>query len=144
MNSVILIAATRLIFPLLLMFSVIVTLNGHNLPGGGFVGGLMAASALALHSMAFNAGATRQLLRVSPIALIGVGLSLALMSGLISLLAPAFGGADHAFMTGLWTSFDAPGIGPLKIGTPLLFDLGVYFTVLGVTLVMVLTLEEEC
>ncbi len=142
MNSIILIAATRLIFPLLLMFSVIVTLNGHNLPGGGFVGGLMAAAAFALHSMAFDSTATRRLLRVSPMSLIGVGLAFALISALISLCAPAFGGPDYAFMTAMWASFEAPGIGPLKVGTPLLFDFGVYFTVLGVTLVMVLTLEE--
>lgn len=144
MNSVILRAATRLIFPLLLLFSVIVTLNGHNLPGGGFVGGLMAASAFALHSLAFGVDEARRLVRASPISLIGFGLMLALVSGLLSLLAPAFGGADYAFMTGLWTSFDAPGIGLVKVGTPLMFDLGVYFTVLGVTLLMVFTLEETC
>lgn len=144
MNSVILRAATRLIFPLLLLFSVIVTLNGHNLPGGGFVGGLMAASAFALHSIAFGVGDALRLLRVSPISLIGFGLFVALSSGLISLLAPVFGGADLAFMTGVWGSIDTPGIGEVKLGTPLMFDLGVYFTVMGVTLLMVFTLEETC
>lgn len=144
MNSVILRAATRLIFPLLLLFSVIVTLNGHNLPGGGFVGGLMAASAFALHSIAFGVEDALRLLRASPVSLIGFGLFVALASGLISLVAPAFGGAEMAFMTGLWTSVGVPGIGPVKVGTPLMFDLGVYFTVMGVTLLMVFTLEETC
>lgn len=142
MNSVILHAATRLIFPLLLLFSAIVTLNGHNLPGGGFVGGLMAASAFALHSMAFGVIEARRLLRVSPVTLVGAGLSMAIVSGLLSLVASMFGGEAMAFMTGLWASYEFPGIGEIKVGTPLLFDLGVYFTVLGVTLLMVFTLEE--
>jgi len=145
MNSIILRAATRLIFPLLLLFSVIVTLNGHNLPGGGFVGGLMAASAFALHSLAFGVDDARALLRFNPIRLIGAGLTIALGSGLISLLGSLVGDADQLpFMTGLWTSFRAPDIGEIKIGTPLMFDLGVYFTVMGVVLLMVFTLEEAC
>lgn len=143
MNSIILMTATRLIFPLLLLFSVVVTLNGHNLPGGGFVGGLMAASAFALYSMAYDAATTRKLLRINPILLIGLGLLLATVSGLYSLVYGAFTGLSMAFMQGMWVSFEAPGIGEIKLGTPLFFDLGVYFTVLGVTLLMVLTLEEE-
>lgn len=143
MNSIILTTATRLIFPLLLLFSVVVTLNGHNLPGGGFVGGLMAASAFALYSMAYDAATTRKLLRIDPIVLIGLGLLLAVASGLYSLAYGVFVGRSIEFMKGMWLAFEAPGIGEVKIGTPLFFDLGVYFTVLGVTLLMVLTLEEE-
>lgn len=143
MNSIILTTATRLIFPLLLLFSVVVTLNGHNLPGGGFVGGLMAASAFALYSMAYDAETTRKLLRVDPILLIGLGLLLALLSGLFSLACGMLTDRPIEFMRGMWASFEAPGLGEIKVGTPLFFDLGVYFTVLGVTLLMVLTLEEE-
>jgi len=63
----------RLLLPLLLMFSVFLLLRGHNEPGGGFVGGLMAATGFALFSIAFGSETARRILRIDPLALIGVG-----------------------------------------------------------------------
>jgi multicomponent Na+:H+ antiporter subunit B len=113
------------------LFGLFLLLRGHNAPGGGFVGGLVVAAAYALHAFAFGVATARRALLVAPSRLIGVGLLLALGSGLLPLLL------DRAFLTALWLD---PGSG---IGTPLLFDLGVFLVVIGVVLTMTFTLAEE-
>ena len=135
MNSLILSTATRYILPLMLLFSVYLLLRGHNEPGGGFVGGLIAASAFALYAFAFHVDQARQALRVDPRYLIGIGLLIAVSSGIISLFY-----ADP-FMTGQWGQQPIPVLG--KIGTPVLFDLGVYLVVIGVTLTIIFSLAES-
>ena len=137
MNSLILRTATRLMLPVLLMLSVLLLVIGHNQPGGGFAGGLVAASAYALYSMAQDAASARKLLRVPPAVLIALGLAIALAAGLIG---PILG---REFLASAWTEKDLPLIGKTKLGTPMLFDLGVYFTVIGVTLMMIFSLREE-
>jgi multicomponent Na+:H+ antiporter subunit B len=135
-TSLILATATRFLFPLLLMFSVFLLLRGHDLPGGGFIGGLIAASAFALWWIAFDLAAARRMLAVDPMKLIGAGLLLALASGWIGLLA------GRPFLTGVWNKMDIPGGGTLPLGTPVLFDLGVYLVVLGVLTLIITTLAE--
>ena len=137
MSSLILRTATRLLEPLLLVFSLIVLLRGHNQPGGGFAGGLMAASALALHAITFGVNSARRALRVEPHYLIGSGLLLAAGSGTLSLLR------GEPFMTGQWTSLQLAGIGKLDLGSAMLFDVGVFLVVLGVSLLVILSLAEE-
>lgn len=137
MNSLILQTTSRLLQPLLLMFSVFLLLFGHNAPGGGFSGGLMAASAFALHTIAFDVAAAREALRVSPRQLIYIGLSMAVFSGMISLTM------GKPFMTSIWASIPLGQFGKLDVGTPLLFDLGVYSAVCGVTLLIVFSLAED-
>lgn len=137
MNSVILRTSTRLMLPVLLMFSLLLLLLGHNEPGGGFAGGLVAASAFALYSMARDAAAARRLLRVPPIRLIGAGLAVAAASGCVGLVR------GKPLMTPSWAEWSVPVLGTVKVGTPLVFDIGVYLTVLGVTLMMVFAMREE-
>ena len=134
MSSLILSTATRLLLPLLLIFSIFLLLRGHNEPGGGFVGGLVAAAAFALYMIATDVANVKRILRIEPRTLIGIGLLISLISGLISL----FRGLP--FMTGLWSKTALPVIG--KVGTPLLFDTGVYLVVLGITLTIILSLAE--
>jgi multicomponent Na+:H+ antiporter subunit B len=73
MNSLILGTATRFLMPLMLLFSIFLLLRGHNMPGGGFAGGLVAAAAFALYSIAASVGTTRKALRFEPQNFIGVG-----------------------------------------------------------------------
>jgi multicomponent Na+:H+ antiporter subunit B len=134
-DSLILRATTRLLFPLTLVFSVFLLLRGHNEPGGGFVGGLTAAAALALVVASDGLDKARQLLRLDPLVLVGVGLATALLSGVPPLLD---GGA---FLTGQWLDGKIPVIG--HFGTPLVFDVGVYLAVLGVVTAIVFELAEE-
>ncbi|HRY44334.1 MAG TPA: Na+/H+ antiporter subunit B [Thermoanaerobaculia bacterium] len=135
MRSVILAAATRVVFPLLLLFSVFLLFRGHNEPGGGFVGGLVAATAYALLALSGGVASARRVLPARPEVLIGTGLLAALASGLVGLAA------GRPFMTGLWGDVSLPVVG--KPGTPVLFDAGVYLTVLGVVLLILFTLQEE-
>ena len=135
MNSLILSAATRYLLPLLLLLSVYLLLRGHNLPGGGFVGGLVGASAFALYCIAHGVDASKRVLRVSPRTLIAIGLLTAAVSGCLSLFA------GLPFMTGIWSSDMLAIMG--KIGTPALFDMGVYLVVLGVVLTIIYSLSEE-
>ena len=137
MSSLILRTATRLLEPLLLFFSVFVLLRGHNEPGGGFAGGLVAAAALALYTITFDVQSARSALRIDPHTMIGMGLLLAASSGGISLLQ------GRPFLTVQWIALHLPGVGEVALGTALLFDTGVYMVVLGVTLLIIWSLAEE-
>jgi multicomponent Na+:H+ antiporter subunit A len=130
-NSPIFRTAARLLMPLLLLFSVFLLFRGHNEPGGGFVGGLVAAAAFALYGIAFGVHRARQALLVRPLTLLGAGLLIALVSGLPAVLR------GQPFLTAWWAS------GPVAVGTPALFDAGVFLVVLGVALMMIFSLAEE-
>ena len=135
MTSLILSTAMNYLLPLLLLLSVFLLLHGHNLPGGGFVGGLVAAAAFSLYALAHGVERARALLRVNPRLLIGLGLLVALGSGCFAFFA------ELPFLTGLWSDLKIPIVG--KVGTPVLFDTGVYFVVLGVALTIILNLAED-
>ncbi|MGL4611433.1 MAG: Na+/H+ antiporter subunit B [Trueperaceae bacterium] len=135
MNSVILQTATRLLIALIMLLAIFLTLRGHNMPGGGFIGGLVAAIAFALYTIAFGVKAAKYALRFSPRVLIGIGLSFAVSSGFVA----AFVGAPY--LTGVWTTLYVGGQ-EFKIGTPIFFDLGVFFVVAGIALMMLFALEE--
>lgn len=135
MYSIILATASRYLLLLLLIFSVFLLLRGHNEPGGGFVGGLVAAAAYALYFIANGIQAAKTVVRFDPIKIIAVGLLTAIASTLPSLVA------GERFMTAFWIDTGIPFIG--KVGTPLLFDLGIYFLVLGITLCIIFSLAEE-
>lgn len=123
MNSVILHTTGRLILPAALLFSIYVLLRGHNEPGGGFIGGLIAAAGLAAHALPRGQDALQATMRLSPKAMVGVGLALALLSGIPGLLLGA------PYLTHQWVF--PGGIG---IGTTLVFDIGVYLSVVGAVL----------
>jgi multicomponent Na+:H+ antiporter subunit B len=136
-TSLILQTASRLLQPLMLFVSVFLLVRGHHQPGGGFVGGLVAAAAYGLQSMAFGVRAARATLRLQPRSLIGWGLALALATALFPLL---FG---RPLLTSLWVRAAVPGLGDVDVGTPLAFDLGVYLLVAGAALSILFSLEEE-
>lgn len=133
-HSLILSTATHYLVPLLLLFSVFLLVRGHNEPGGGFTGGLVAAVAFELYAIAEGSEKARHLLRVKPLRLVAVGLAIAISSGVLSLVL------GDAFMTSVWST-ELPLLG--KIGTPIAFDIGVYIVVIGVVLTVMLTLAED-
>lgn len=137
MISIVLNTATRYLLPVMLLFSIFLLLRGHNEPGGGFVGGLVAAAGFALYSLASGVDAARRALQLDPHSLIGGGLLLALGSGTFSI---ALG---QPLLTGYWATLDLPMVGEVNLGTPLIFDIGVYLVVMGVTLMIIFQLEEE-
>ncbi len=121
---------------LMVLFSIFVLLRGHNEPGGGFIGGLIAASAFAVYGIACGVSPVRRAMYFHPMALSGFGLLLATLSGLLSLFF------DVPFLTGLWTSPHLFGV-ELDLSTPLFFDIGVYFVVVGSITSVALALEER-
>jgi multicomponent Na+:H+ antiporter subunit B len=134
-SSLILQTACRAIAPLLLFFSIYLLLAGHDEPGGGFVGGLVATAALTLHAIAFGVDSARRALRLDPRTIAGLGLVLA--------VAAVWAGplSGRAPMAGLWAG--GPGRTALSLGTPVLFDFGVYLVVLGSALNALFGLAEE-
>ncbi len=134
MRTIILKTASSYLLPVLLLFSVFILLRGHYLPGGGFVGGLIASIAFVLHAFANGLSNTKTLLKFHPGFLMPVGLALAFLSG----MAPFLFGLP--FMTGLWYPESIPVIGSL--GSALFFDIGVYLVVIGVTLTIIFTIAD--
>ena len=132
MKSLIFRTAARYLIPLLLLFSIFTLLRGHNLPGGGFAGGLLAATAVALYIFAWDAAAAKRAVPVDPHLVIGIGLAIVIACGFAGMFA------GHPFLTGQWTV-----IGETHAGTPLLFDVGVYLVVFGSCVMMLYSLTER-
>ena len=139
MRSLILSTATRILMPLILMLSLFVFWRGHNEPGGGFIGGLLAATAFALLEKAEGLAAARRALRFRPESIAALGLGCALVSGV-------WGGLEYgAFLKGVWPFYALDAAGEkhgLPLGSIPLFDLGVYLVVLGTVLAILFALEE--
>jgi multicomponent Na+:H+ antiporter subunit B len=135
MRSLILRTSAWLMIPVLLLFSIFLLLRGHNEPGGGFVGGLVAASAVLLQMIASGPDEVRRLIPFDVKLLLPAGLLIALLSGLPALLS------GQPFLTGVWVTL--PVLGGLKLGTPVIFDVGVYLVVLGITVQIILSMAEE-
>ncbi len=121
---------------IMVVFSVFVLLRGHNEPGGGFIGGLIAASAVAIYGIAVGVEEVRRAIRVDPISVAGFGVFIAGFAGLLSL------GQSVPYLTGLWAYFEIGG-SKITISTPLVFDIGVYLAVVGTISAIALALEED-
>ena len=138
MNSVILIAGARLQAVLLLVFSAYMMLRGHYAPGGGFIGGLIAATGFVIYAIACGTADARKALRFDPGSIAGAGLGIALLAGIMAV----FWG--DALFTGQWlfigATEDSKGI---PLSTVLVFDIGVYLVVFGSVLTLVFAMEEE-
>ncbi len=137
MGTLILKTATRLLTGLILVFSVYLLFRGHHSPGGGFAGALVAGTGFALFAISEGAQALRRALRIDPRNLTVLGLLTALAAGLTALIR------SQPFLTGLWWGIGQGADAHVVIGTPVIFDIGVYLTVLGTILTLVLALEEE-
>ena len=127
---------SQVILPLALMVSVYIFLRGHNLPGGGFIAGLITAVALILQYVASGEKWSTARWGVNYHHLAGWGVIIAGLTGLGSL----FWG--YPFLTSAFGYFDVPLIGKTELATAMLFDLGVYLTVVGATLLILANLGK--
>jgi multicomponent K+:H+ antiporter subunit A len=127
---VILAMITRALLPFALLFSLFLLLRGHNLPGGGFIAGLMAAVALILHYVASGTEWTEARLRIRYQPVIATGLLAAFATGLGALV---FG---YPFLSATFTYVHLPLVGELELATAMFFDLGVFLTVIGAVMLM--------
>ncbi|GEK34683.1 Na(+)/H(+) antiporter subunit B [Kurthia sibirica] len=131
MNNVILKTTTQVVFFIIFLFSIHIFLAGHFAPGGGFVGGLLTASALVLLLLTYDLKTVKNLLPINYMTLTAVGLLLALGTASLS----AFFG--EAFFMHYFDHFNIPLLGDTELHTAMIFDLGVYFVVVGVTMIII-------
>lgn len=114
----------RILTPVLLLLALFLLVRGHNLPGGGFIAGLMAAAAFQLQILSRGHDSVRRAIGPYLNSGIGLGLAVAICSGILGLLS-------GVFFQGQWLEADLPLLGHLEFGTPILFDLGVFLVVVS-------------
>jgi len=136
-NDVIFRTAARMLAFLILLFSLYIFLAGHNHPGGGFIGGLIAAGGLVLLALAFGTRFVREILPIHYRILTALGLLIAVLTGAGSFLY------DVPFLTHEFGYYDLPLFGETELATATIFDLGVYLTVIGVAMTIILTIGED-
>lgn len=122
---------------LMLIFSIFVLLRGHNEPGGGFIGGLIAASALAIYGIANGVQTVRRAIYFPPLSIAAFGLFMSAVSGVWAMFLA------YPMLTGIWLEVDIAGVISMDLSTVLFFDIGVYLVVMGSMTGIALTLEGK-
>ncbi|WP_195210313.1 MnhB domain-containing protein [Actinomarinicola tropica] len=127
----------RVAVPIVLIASVFLLFAGHNAPGGGFIGGLVAGSAVFLRYISAGATAHGGVTRVPFEVLLGAGVLLSALTGVASLVA------GDGFLEAWTFEEDLPVLGTVKFTATLPFDIGVYLVVLGLAVAVVASLGRE-
>jgi multicomponent Na+:H+ antiporter subunit B len=127
----------RILFPWLLVLSLVILYRGHNMPGGGFIGGLLGAASFILVGLGDGMDEARRRLRLDPVTVLGIGLGVVVLSGL-----PGMFGDKQSYFVDQWLpDFTLPLLGEMHLGTPLIFDVGVYIVVVGFVLLSVFSFD---
>ncbi len=121
-------AATRLLYPSIMVLSLYFLFAGHNQPGGGFVGGLTAGAAVSLRYISGGVAAVRSSLRLAPWTVLGGGLAISAITAVVPLAT------GNALLEHGDVEWDLPLLGKLKVTSALPFDIGVYLVVVGLIL----------
>jgi multicomponent Na+:H+ antiporter subunit B len=138
MKSMLLLLSSRFLAWPFFIISIWILYRGHNLPGGGFIGGLIGAAGFLFYDLSGYGRPGRGLFSFQPLSFLVLGLSIAVASGLPGLFAGA------GFMKGYWLpGFDLPLLGSVHLGTPMVFDIGVYLTVIGFVLLLAGTMADD-
>jgi len=125
---------TRLILPLMLMVSFYIFLRGHNLPGGGFIAGLITSVALIIQYLANGIEWTQKKLKFTKHSVIGIGLLISTITGLVSMIL------GYPFLTSAFTHLHIPLVGDIEIASAIAFDMGVFLVVVGSTVLILVQL----
>jgi multicomponent K+:H+ antiporter subunit A len=135
-HPLMMIVVTRVVLPLALMTGVYILLRGHNMPGGGFIAGLIVAIAYLMQYMASGYLWAQKRARMDAHLMIGGGVALAGGTGLASLLF------DRPFLTSTFGYFHLPLFGEVELASAMAFDVGVFFTVLGTCILSLATISR--
>ena len=135
-HPMMMVVATRVMMPIAIMVGVFLFLRGHNQPGGGFVAGLVVAIALLMQYMASGFLWAQERQRIEYHSLIGTGVLVAGAAGVGSWLA------GRPFLTSSYGYFTIPPIEEFELATAMIFDLGVFLTVLGAVMLMLYSLSR--
>jgi multicomponent K+:H+ antiporter subunit A len=125
---------TRLLLPLTLLVAAFILLRGHNLPGGGFIAGLITAVALIVQYLANGIDWTASRLRTDMHRVVGAGLALATGTGLVAM------GLGYPFLTSTFTHLHWPVVGEFELASAMAFDFGVFLVVVGATVLILVQL----
>ncbi|WP_232725405.1 Na(+)/H(+) antiporter subunit B [Bacillus sp. FJAT-44742] len=136
-NNVMLHTVTKIAAFIILTFSVFLFFAGHNNPGGGFIGGLMTASALLLLYVSYDIKSIRKAIPFNYVHIIAAGMLIAIVTGIVGMFI------GDPFLTQYFDYFDLPILGETELTTALPFDLGIYMVVVGIALVIILTIGED-
>ncbi|ETP68241.1 Na(+)/H(+) antiporter subunit B [Planococcus liqunii] len=136
-NDVMLQTATKVVTFIILMFAVHIFFAGHYTPGGGFVGGLLTASAIVLLMLAYDIETVKKIIPFNYVMMTATGLLLALGTASASIFF------NVPFFTHAYDYFDLPLWGKTSLHSAALFDLGVYLVVVGVTMTIIQTIGED-
>ncbi len=136
-NDVILQTTAKVISFIILTFGIYIFFAGHHIPGGGFIGGLITTSALVLLYVAFDMETMNKVIPIDFKKMTALGLLIAVSTGLGALLF------DQPFLTHTFGYFDLPILGEAELATAVLFDIGVFLTVTGVAVTIILTIGED-
>lgn len=136
-NNIILETAIKVLLFFIVLYSVYIFTAGHYYPGGGFIGGLMTAGAIVLLLITFDIKTVSKIIPVNFRILTAVGLLFAIGTSAGALLF------NVPFLTHVFGHVQLPILGELSVHTATLFDLGVYFVVVGVTMTIIQTIGED-
>lgn len=136
-NNLILQFTSKIVFFMIFFFAVHIFFAGHYTPGGGFVGGLLMASAIVLLVIAYDLKTVQKILSLNYMYVTATGLILALGTAAY----PMFN--NKPFFTHYFDYFTLPLIGKTSLHTAALFDLGVFLVVVGVTMTIIQTIGED-
>jgi len=135
-HPLMMVVVTRVLMPIAMVVGLYIFLRGHNQPGGGFVAGLVVAIALLMQYMASGFAWTQERKRIEYHTLIGLGVVIAGLTGAGAWLA------GQPFLTSAFTYIHLPPIEEFELATAMLFDLGVFLTVLGAVMLMLYSLSR--
>ncbi|WP_307338427.1 Na(+)/H(+) antiporter subunit B [Metabacillus malikii] len=135
-NDVIFQTATKVIVFIIILYSWHLFFSGHYTPGGGFIGGLMTSGALVLLLLAYDIKTAVNILPFDYIKMAATGLLIAVLTGIGSFFF------DVPFLTHTFSYVELPVLGETALATAVLFDLGVYLVVIGVTMTIIQTIGE--
>lgn len=135
-HPILLATVSQSLLPLALMVSVYIFFRGHNLPGGGFIAGLITAVALILQYIAHGVDWIKARMDIEYQRVIAIGLLIALVTGAASFLF------NRPFLTSWFDYFDIPILGEIELASAIAFDLGVYLTVVGAALLILSNLGK--
>lgn len=136
-RSLILDVGARVLFHSVLLGSLYLLFAGHNQPGGGFIGGLVAAAAFSLRYLAGGVEEVQSAIRFHPWTYLSAGLLLSASTAAASLVA-----GGQVLESGIWET-DLPVLGHIKLTSALPFDIGVYLVVVGLMLMALNALGTE-
>jgi len=135
-HPLMMVVVTRILMPIAIVVGLYIFLRGHNQPGGGFVAGLVVAIALLMQYMASGFAWTQERKKIEYHTMIGLGVVIAALTGVGAWLA------DRPFLTSAFTYVHLPPIEEFELATAMLFDLGVFLTVLGAVMLMLYSLSR--